>query len=72
MRLFGKRQEPKTYDRVNQKPVIKCSICTGEKVAGFQNIHTGSFEDVWLIRGEEDLADFKSQYGITGEIEKIY
>ena len=23
------------------KPVIKCSICNGEQVAGFQDIHTG-------------------------------
>ena len=72
MGLFGKKQEKKSYDQANQKPVIKSSICTGEQVAGFQNIHTGSFEDVRLIRGREDLEDFKNQYGITGDIDKIY
>ena len=72
MGLFGKKRKKKSYDQANQKPVIKCSICTGEQVAGFQNIHTGSFEDVRLIRGREDLEDFKNQYGITGDIEKIY
>ena len=69
---FGKKRKKKSYDQANQKPVIKSSICTGEQVAGFQNIHTGSFEDVRLIRGREDLEDFKNQYGITGDIEKIY
>lgn len=72
MGLFGKKRKKKSYDQANQKPVIKSSICTGEQVAGFQNIHTGSFEDVRLIRGREDLEDFKNQYGITGDIEKIY
>ena len=55
MGLFGKKREKKSYDQANQKPVIKSSICTGEQVAGFQNINTGSFEDVRLIRGREDL-----------------
>ena len=72
MGLFGKKRKKKSYYQANQKPVIKSSICTGEQVAGFQNIHTGSFEDVRLIRGREDLEDFKNQYGITGDIEKIY
>ena len=31
MRLFPKRTEKKTYDRSNQKPVIKASICNGER-----------------------------------------
>ena len=72
MGLFGKKREKKSNDQDNQKPEIKRSNCTSEQVAGFQNIHTGSFEDVRLIRGREDLEDFKNQYGITGDIEKIY
>ena len=49
--MFGKKKvQKKTYDRDNQKPVIRCSICTGEQVAGFKNIHTGKFEEVMLIR----------------------
>ena len=69
---FKKKLQKKTYDKVNQKPVIKCSICTGEQVAGFQNVHTGAFEDVMLIRGDTDLELFREQYDITGEIAKIY
>ena len=54
MRLFPKRTEKKTYDRSNQKPVIKASICNGEQVAGFKDIRTGKFEEVMLIRRAEE------------------
>ena len=51
--FFGKKdrsEKPhKTYDRENQKPVIRCSICTGEQVAGFKGIHDGTFEEIMLI-----------------------
>ena len=70
--LFRKKIETITYDKDCQKPVLKCSICTGEQVAGFQDIHTGAFEDVMLIRGAADLQAFKDRYGITGELSKIY
>lgn len=65
-RIF-KKKGPKhlTYDKDTQKPVIRCSICTGEQVAGFKDIHTGKFSDIMLIRNEKDLQDFKDMYGIT-------
>ena len=73
MGLFSKRKiETRTYDKENQIPVIKASICNGEQVAGFKDIHTGKFEEVMLIKGSEDLYLFKNMYGIEGEIEKIY
>ena len=72
MKLFKNKEITKTYDKENLRPVLKCSICTGEQVAGFQNIHTGSFADVVLIRNENDLKAFKKQYGIEEEITKIY
>lgn len=59
------------YDPAKQKAVLKCSICTGEQVAGFQDIHSGKFEEVMLVRGESDLQYFKQQYGVE-EITKIY
>ncbi len=70
--FFKKKIEKKSYDKETQKPVIKASICNGEQVAGFQDIHTGSFEEIMLIRNENDLRLFREQYGISGEIEKIY
>lgn len=55
----------KQYDKSDWKPVIKCSICNGEQVAGFKNIHTGRFEEIMLIKDNGDLADFKKQYALT-------
>jgi len=70
--FFAKKAEKKSYDKANKKPVIKASICNGEQVAGFMDIHTKEFEEVMLICGRDDLELFKSQYGITGDIDKIY
>ncbi|SHH06194.1 hypothetical protein SAMN02745229_00121 [Butyrivibrio fibrisolvens DSM 3071] len=70
--FFKKRAEKKTYDKENKKPVIRASICNGEQVAGFMDVHTGSFEEVMLIRDSEDLLQFMNEYGISGEIEKVY
>ena len=64
--------EKKSYDKDHKKPVLKCSICTGEQVAGFQDIKTGKFEDIMLVRSPRDLETFKETYEITGEITKIY
>ncbi len=71
--FFKKRQQNKgSYDHENKKPVIRASICTGEQVAGFKDLHTGAFEEIMLIRNSDDLAAFKERYGIEGEIEKMY
>ena len=72
MELFKKKISAKTYDKVNKKPIIKASICNGEQIAGFKDIHSGKFEEVMLIRGSADLELFKQQYGITEEITKEY
>ena len=62
--FFKKKPEARTYDKENQKPVIRSSICTGEKVAGFQDIHTGKFTEIMLIRTSGDLEEFRRLYGI--------
>ena len=46
MGFFKKKIVMKTYDKENKKPVIKASICNGEQVAGFKDIHTGKIEAV--------------------------
>ena len=66
------KQKGTGYDPAALRPVIRCSICTGEQVAGFRRTGDGSFEEVMLIRDEEDLRQFRDLYGIEGEIEKIY
>lgn len=72
MGLFKKKTKLQSYDDKIQKPVIKASICNGEQVAGFKEIHTGKFEEVMLIRNSEDLEKFKTMYDIQREIEKEY
>ena len=72
MGLFKKKTLVLTYDKENKKPVIKSSICSGEQVAGFKDIHTGKIEEVMLIKSQADLEKFKSMYGINKEIEKEY
>ena len=63
--MFGRKTvKKKDYDKENLRPVLKCSICTGEQVAGFKNIHTGKFEELMLIRNEKGLEQFKETYGI--------
>ena len=73
--IFSKKNKSpiqKSYDPANALSQSRCSICTGEQVAGFQRLDDGRFEEVMLIRDESDLQSFRDQYGIADEIEKIY
>lgn len=72
MGLFKKKKISKSYDRENMKPVIKASICNGEQVAGFKEIHAGKIEEVMLIKSPAELEKFKAMYGIDEEIIKEY
>lgn len=71
--MFRKKKQETAvaYDRTSMKPVLKCSICTGEQVAGLKNLRTGQFEEVMLIRSAADLERFKAMYRVD-EVEKIY
>ena len=69
--MFWKKQiERAEYDKENWKPVLRCSICNGEQVAGFKNIHTGAFREECFILNDSDLEDFKKKYGITDLIKE--
>ena len=65
--MFRRKRKTDFFDRESERPVIRASICTGEKVAGFRNIRTGRFTEVMLIRGQKDLDAFRKQYGIAEE-----
>lgn len=65
------KQTTREYDQENLKPVLRCSICTGEQVAGFQNVHTKKFQEVMLVRDAADLQEFLDTYGLR-DVEKIY
>ena len=71
--MFGKKKKalPQQYDKDHYRAVIKCSICTGEQVAGFKEISTGRFHEVMLIRNAGDLNEFKRMYCV-GEVAKEY
>ena len=64
--MFGgrKRQATSPYDKTGKIPVIRSSICAGEQVAGFQDIVSGKFEELMLIRDGKDLAEFLSRYQV--------
>ena len=54
-------------------PAIRCSICTGEQVAGFRNPETGKFEEYAAVHSDADLEAFLSEYGLKkDELRTIY
>ena len=64
--LFKKKTtvETESYDPQKVKPVLKCSICNGEQVAGFREIETGKFTEIMLIKDSSDLDAFCKKYGL--------
>ena len=70
--LFGKKKKAVPFHDPDRIPVIRCSICTGEQVAGFRRKDSNEFEEVMLIRTEADLQAFRNAYGIEEDIQKIY
>ena len=63
--MFGRKS--RDYSPEEWEPVIRSSICMGEKVAGFKNRHTGVFEDVMLVRVPSDVEVLRQKYGISAE-----
>lgn len=66
--MFGRKKKVNpevSYDSANQRAVVQCSICTGEQVAGFKDMHTGKFTEVMLIRDSKELDAFMKMYGLT-------
>lgn len=65
MSIFNKKKKIEVaFDPEREYPVVRSSICTGEKVAGFKDRETGRFRDVTLIRNEKELEKFKESYGL--------
>lgn len=56
--------EDESFDPDTCYPVIRASICTGEKVAGFKDKHSGHFTEVMLIRSPKDIEAFKKKYHV--------
>lgn len=69
MGLFSRKKKVQKidFDKTGKRPVIRASICTGEQVAGFKDIKTGRFEDLMVIRSEEDRRLFMEMYDVKEE-----
>ncbi len=73
MGLFSKKKErAPEFPPEKFEPVLRCSICTGEQVACMREREGGKLREIMLIRDADDLETFRKNYGVTGEIRKIY
>lgn len=71
--FFKNKFEVTPYDKESETPVIKSSVCTGEKVAGFMDIRTGKIREVMLIANDQDLKFYCKKYNVSeNEIKYVY
>lgn len=59
------------FDPDGQIPIIKSSVCTGEKIAGFKSKSDGKFLEVMLIQSDADLHLFRKTYGLD-KVDTVY
>ncbi len=71
--MFGRKKQISKleYDAECKRPVLRCSICTGEQVGCLQNLKTGELEEIMVIRNPQELEQFRKLTGVR-EIPKIY
>lgn len=69
--IFFRKNKAKSIgfetDEINPEThyaVVRSSICTGEKVAGFKDKKSGEFREVMLIRSQKDIEEFKRKYKV--------
>ena len=76
MSLFHRRSQPAPpapFPPERFEPVLRSSICTGEKTACMRNRETGKLHEIMLIRSDEDLRQFGEAYGVDPEkIRTVY
>lgn len=66
--MFKKKPEESAiiqFHPETHKPILKCSICTGEQMAGFKDINTGAFTEVMLIKDGKDFDRFMEMYDLA-------
>ena len=74
MNLFHrKKTEPAfpAFSLEEYEPVIRSSICTGERVACMRDRESGRLREVMLLRTDADLDAFCRAYGLTADKIKI-
>ncbi len=77
MGLFRKKAAPVepdlSYPSEHFEPVLRSSICTGEKTACMRDRKTGQMHEIMLIRDPSDLEQFGKKYGVdTSQIKTVY
>ncbi len=75
MPFWKKKEKPiRSWDREETFPAVRCSICTGEQVFGFRDVHSDEFHEVAMIRSDAELLQIAREYGITdlGDIRRFY
>ena len=73
MGLFSKKKTE--YPKIPEgcKPVLRCSICTGEQTLCAREKETGKLHELMLIRDPADLEGFCAENGLSAnDIQKIY
>ncbi len=61
---FGQKSNPAAlFPPERYEPVIRSSICTGERTACMRNRETGKIHEIMVLRTERDLTEFAKQYG---------
>ena len=58
--MFGKKKKTVDFDKTGKTAVLRCSICTREKVAGFKDNSTFEKENLTEVTDQiaSDLASF--------------
>ena len=77
MNLFRKKKAPEpevpAFSLEEYEPVVRSSICTGERVACMRDRESGRLREVMLIRTGEDLEAFCKAYGLRPEqVKTVY
>ncbi len=67
MNLFRKKKAPEpefpAFSLEEYEPVVRSSICTGERVACMRDRESGKLHEIELVRTDEELAAFCRRCG---------
>ncbi len=75
--MFGRKKKSEEsrfpYDPALHEPVIRSSICTGEKVAGFRDRKGGTLHEVAVVNDYSEMQRFLKTYGLKeGDVRTVY
>ena len=73
MHLFKRKQSGPAYPPEEYEPLIRSSICIGEKTACVRRRSDGKLIELMLLRTASDLEEFARSVGVpASEIKTIY